>query len=360
MSGKLNFRIIHSVVEFENLGEAWDRLLEENHLRSTVLTWEWAFSWWSVYGEGKELWLVTVWDAETLLGVAPLMLETRHRTKIPLRVLTTLGSPMNDVGGFIVHNQSEKVVRLIFDAIWAHRFTWDLLELSEFLEEGIELRTAQTFFSADEFYLLEKRSEHYYLPIWVEWDEFYASLSRKFRENLRRAERNAKKRGAVTLKKYVGDSLSWQNLEEVIALNCHAYYPGLCHSEQEQAFLRALFSRARQWLAVYVLYIDSVAVGYRYGFLYDNKFEDWRTGFDTRLPSSVSVGKLAASKVIQDAFDSRLTEVDFLRGAHAYKRKWQPKSRFFVQIRLFRKRSLRAQAAYLWLNKLKPMLKREK
>jgi CelD/BcsL family acetyltransferase involved in cellulose biosynthesis len=360
MSEKLESRLIHSLSDFEHLRDEWNSLLAQNRLRSAVLTWEWAFAWWSVYRAQKELWLVTIRKGENLVGVAPFMLEKRRRAGVSLRVLTTLGTPMNDVGGFILRGEEEAVVEEIAALLLQKRSKWDVLEMSEFLAEGVEVRLFGRFFSAGEFYRLEKQNEHYYLPIQKTWDEFYKTLSRKFRENLRRAERNAKKRGQVTLQKYTGANLRWANFEEVITINRHAYYPSLCHSESEQAFLRALYSLAKQWLAVYVLYIEREPVGYRYGFLYDNKFEDWRTGFDTRYPSSLSIGKLAASKVIFDAFESQLAEVDFMRGAHAYKQKWQPKSRFFTQIRFFRKRSLRAYLAYAWLYKIKPILKRER
>ncbi len=353
-------RVIHRVAEFEQLRDVWLSLLEQNHVRSGVLTWEWAFSWWSVFGADKELWLFTVWDAEALLGLAPLMLEKRRRAGVTLRVLTTLGTPMNDVGGFLIQGENELIVRAIVEAVWEKRQAWDLLEVTEFLAEGIETAALKAFFANEKFHIIENRNEHYYLSLHEEWSQFYGGLSRKFRENLRRAERNAEKRGKVRLEKYTGERLNWKIFEEVISVNRHAYYPSLCDSEKEQAFLKTLLAQADPRLIVYILYFDSKAVGYRYGFLYNNKFEDWRTGFDTRFPSSVSVGKLAASKIIQDAFESGLSEVDFMRGAHAYKRKWKPSSRFFTRIRFFQERSLRARIAYFWLNTLKPLLGSER
>ncbi|MBT3313609.1 MAG: GNAT family N-acetyltransferase [Anaerolineae bacterium] len=351
-------RHITSIAAFEDLRYSWNALLEKKHIRSAVLTWEWLFSWWKVFGDEKKLWLVTVWEDDRLIGVAPLMLEKRRKIGMPLQVLCTLGTPMNDIGGFIVQDQDLQIVKILSDFILEQKREWDIFELNEFPVEGLEISVLKDIFSQRNFRLIEENNEHYYIPVEGSWDDYYSSLSKKFRKNLRRAERNSAGLGNVFLKQYSGNGLTWGNFDEAIAVNCHANYPRICHSKKEQAFLKELFELAPQWLTLYLLFINDEAVAYEYGFLYQNRFEDWRAGFDTRIDPAISIGKFIALKVLEKSFEDGLKEVDFMRGAHAYKQEWRPETRIYTQLRFFKRQSPKAMIAYLGLEKIKPLLRR--
>ncbi len=351
-------RHIKSTEAFEGLRDSWNSLLEQNHIRSAVLTWEWLFSWWTVFGEDKKLWIITVWENEHLLGIAPLMLEKRKKFGVPLQVLCTLGTPMNDIGGFIIRDQDAQTLKMLSDYILEQKSNWDIFELNEFRTESFEIGTIKNTFNHNHFRAIITKNEHYYVPIKESWDDYYQTLSRKFRKNLRRAERNSKSLGEMSLKQYLGDSLTWENFSEVVAVNCHANYPRICNSEQEKTFLETLYKLAPQYFILYLLYIDNQAVAYEYGFLYNDRFEDWRAGFDTRINPTISIGKFIALKVLKKSFDDNVKEVDFMRGSHAYKQEWKPESRVFVQLRFFKQQSLKANIAYLGLEKIKPLLKK--
>jgi len=92
---------------FGSLRDAWNLLLQNNPVQDAFLTWEWLYTWWKHYGKPRELWLITAWIAEELVGIAPLMLEERRKYSLRLRVLCSLGTPDIDVGGFIVREGDE-------------------------------------------------------------------------------------------------------------------------------------------------------------------------------------------------------------------------------------------------------------
>ena len=349
-------RHITTIKEFKALQNGWNSLLNENHIQSAVLTWEWLFSWWKVFGVEKKLWIVTAWDGGVLVGIAPLMLEKRKKNGIHLQILCSLGTPMNDIGGFIIKNQDVKILESLNNYILSEKKEWDILELNELPLTGIEIDFLRKIFSKKDFFSIEEQNEHYYVSANIEWDEYYASLSRKFRENLRRSERNSNALGVLSLQQYTGNTLTWEKIEDIILVNSQANYPRLSTSKKEQEFLKELLAYASTWFILYLLYLDGKPIAYRYGFLYKNRFEDWRTGFDTRINPKISIGKFMALKVIEKSFEDKIEEIDFMRGAHAYKKKWQPEIRHFMQLRFFNRSSLKAIIAYLGLGKLKSLI----
>ena len=62
--------------------------------------------------------------------------------------------------------------------------------------------------------------------------------------------------------------------------------------------------------------------------------------------------------VLEKSFEDGLKEVDFMRGAHAYKQEWRPETRIYTQLRFFKRQSPKAMIAYLGLEKIKPLLRR--
>lgn len=357
MKNQIEIKLINKYEEFEDLRDRWNQLLAQSANNDVFLTWEWLFSWWKVFNTGKQLWLVTAWKPEQLVGIAPLMLEKRGKLKLGAKILCSLGTPMNDVGGFILQDQDTQILEALINFIMEHKKKWDILEFTEFLVEGPEIEAIKAVFDKPGFSQIEKDREHYFVPVHESWNDYYDGLSKKFRKNLRRAERNANALGTVTIQNYSGERLSREHYESIVAINQHANYPRLYNSNSEQNFLKELLSQTSQWLNIYFLYINENPIAYEYGFLYNNWFEDWRAGFDTRIDPNISIGKLLSLNVMKNCFERGCETIDFMRGAHAYKTEWEPQTRHYKELRIFKRQSILAAIAYFWLRKLKPVLK---
>ena len=81
---RVTIKHIQDFETFKGIREDWDRLLENSPLKSAFLTWEWLYGWWKVNRAGRELWLITAWRGNELVGIAPLMLETRKIVPVPM------------------------------------------------------------------------------------------------------------------------------------------------------------------------------------------------------------------------------------------------------------------------------------
>jgi CelD/BcsL family acetyltransferase involved in cellulose biosynthesis len=351
---------IKDIKAFEALRDAWNLLLQKNPHRDAFLTWEWLYAWWKHYGKQRELWLVTAWIADELVGLAPLMLEIRRKYGLRLRVLCSLGTPDNDVGGFVVRDGDPLFYMAICNYLINQKGRWDILELNEFLLDSSETRKLITFFTNAGFRYTQKNNRHFYLPIQGDWQNYNNHLPRKLRATIRqKTALFIARHGEPAFTHHTGHEVTWQDVSAIFEINEHGRFPFMYRSIEERAFQRELFKfmSVRGWLDIFLLYIKDQPVAYDYGFYYNHKYEDWRTGFNTNY-SDLSVGIMIFFMEIEDCFKRAYSEIDFLRGDEYYKSRWQPQERTYTQMRFVAANRPLAIIAYIWLPKLKALIKR--
>lgn len=354
-------RVINNLEDFKLLETHWNQLLEKSPIRSAFLTWTWLYSWWNTYGTSKQLWIVTVWHDDTLTGLAPLMLETRKKGVSSLKVLVNIGTPQTDAGGFLFQKDNPTVVDRMVEFILSKKAEWDLLEVNVLLSEGQERNSISRHINPKEVFIKIEENEHYIVPLTDNWETFSKRLSKKFTHNLRRAARLANEMGTVNLRHLTGENVKPELVQELIDINQHAHFPRLYNSPLEQKLLFELIINGGEqtnWLDIYILNINDKPIAYEYGFVYEKRFESWRSGFDTNTPQQISVGKLLSMNVFETCIREGYLEIDFLRGDEAYKLEWKPEKKQYCNIRLFNRRTLQGVLSYHWLQNAKPLLKR--
>lgn len=359
---KIEIKVVTKTNEFQNLEDQWNQLLSISPIKSAFLTWTWIYSWWATYGENRTLWIVTAWKEQTLICIAPLMLENRKKGIINFNFLSNLGTPQSDAGGFLFDPENPTGVDEVNKFILSQRSEWDIVELNVLLSEGRERESLLQLHDPREVFLMEDKNEHYFVPLAPEWGLFTKRLSKKFMHNLRRAEKLSKELGEVELRHYSGGLVSEELIRELVEINRHSHFPRLHDSQDEQILLRELICNGGEqsnWLDIYILAINGKSIAYEYGFVYKKRFESWRSGFNTNLPQNISVGKLLSMKVIQSCILEGYFEIDFLRGDEAYKLEWKPETKIYSNIRLFNRKKIQAVLSYMWLNHIKSTLKRD-
>lgn len=360
---KLIIKNIQDAETFKSIQKNWDQLLADSPTKSVFLTWEWLYSWWKVNGNNKELWLITAWRGDEIVGIAPLMRETRKKFGLSLHAIVNLGTPQNDVGGFLFNPKDVDVPHSLYNYLDQNKDKWDIVELNEFASNGPEHNLLENLSLNNRLLWREEKNSHYFITLENNWEKFSERLARKFRYNLRRALRLAEEIGKVEIEHFSGNTATWEAFQTVIEINRHANYPRLYNSPSEQMLIKELIEQTtsgQSWLDIYILSVNNKPVAYEYGFVYEKRFEDWRSGFDTRFPANVSIGKVLAMQVVQKCIQENYNEIDFLRGDESYKQEWMPSERSFSNIRLFNNGRIFAVFAYWWLQKIKPALKKSR
>jgi len=359
MINKIKVKRLESVDEFEAIQEEWAQLLSQSGIEDVFLTWEWLFAWWKAFGDKYELWLLTVRENGVLIGIAPFMLSTHQKLFLKLRVLLSIGTPQCDVSG-IIATKKEIAVSSIHEYLLQHKNRWDLFEMNALPKNAYEAETLpKLFLKSGGYRKLEKDNEHYYIPINEDWETYFNKLSKNLRRNLKRRIRRAEEHGNVTHKRYSGQNLTWDHFLTLFNINEKGSYPDLYKSQSSKVFHRSLFDlmQEKSWVQVEMLYINEEPVAFQYGYRINNKYQDWRGGYDSTY-ESLGPGKILMMFSLEKWFEQQIREVDFLRGTHDYKADWQPLERQYVDLRIFRVQKLETLMAYIWLNSLKPIFKR--
>jgi hypothetical protein len=69
--------LVRDLPGFQKLQPEWNELLDRSPNNSITLTWEWLSTWWQVYGAGRELRIVAVYDDARLIGAASMLARLR-------------------------------------------------------------------------------------------------------------------------------------------------------------------------------------------------------------------------------------------------------------------------------------------
>jgi CelD/BcsL family acetyltransferase involved in cellulose biosynthesis len=160
------------------------------------------------------------------------------------------------------------------------------------------------------------------LPIaGTSWEEYLASRSSNFRQQVRRRERRLRRGHDVSFRLADERSLD-DDMETLFALHAARWSAGgsAAFAGSRKAFHRE-FSRsalARGWLRLWILELDGRAAAAWYGFRYGGVEWYYQSGRDPALDAE-SVGFVLMSHTIRAAIEDGMREYRFLLGDERYK-----------------------------------------
>ncbi len=358
MRSKITIEKITTREDFNDLESVWNGLLEASSSNSITLTWEWLSTWWDVFGEGRELYILLVRDGKELIGIAPLLKRTvRHYGVLPYRRLEFLGSGedeadeiCSDYLDFILLGGREaESLRAIFEFLHKQDRDWDEFILTDISGESPNLPFLETLCEASDTKFQTLRDQIcVYVPLPGDWETFMSGLSRDFRRKIRKERRTLESlKGEVRLI----ESLKGfdEHFEILIRLHQARWTsrgrPGVFSSERFTRFHRLLAPKALQkgWLKLFVLFESGEPAAALYDFIYNNKMYYYQSGLILEGGRISSPGVLIRSFAVEKAIEMGLRECDFLKGEPgSYKFRWGAESRSIRQLRLARAHSKEA------------------
>jgi CelD/BcsL family acetyltransferase involved in cellulose biosynthesis len=338
--------------EFERLKPEWAELFRLSGRENAFLSFEWMFTWWRHWGEGRRLALVAVRDAqERLAALAPFCISRQfgHRR------LAFLGDAHvgSDYLGILARPGCERAAaETIAEAVWRHRREWDYIELRD-AREGPELDALCAALEGRG--MRQERTAAavcHHIPLPASFDEYLAHISINLRSNFRRRWRAIQRTGPAEFAAYSGATIE-EHFPELIRLHGMRFE----QRRQQSAFLepgvpefhaealKALVGRG--WARLFLLRAGGTTVAALYGFSVGSTFQFYQCGMHPGW-MHMGVGQLMVGSSIQEAIRTGHTDFDFLRGDEPYKAQWAEQSRHTVRARLFdgRPRSLAARAAF--------------
>lgn len=334
---------VETVTTEEGLAElraGWDELLERSRSRCFFLTWEWLSCWWRHLGE-SELRVATVWRGDELVGIAPFCLAPGARLMPRLELLGsgTIGSDYLDL--IVDPGLEEEVVGAL--AHWVDELGTSLRLLRVPAADSLVARLAERLSQRD----WEPRSEVCNVCPYIDlsehsWDSYLQSLSSSHRYNFRRRMRQLDDDfDSVEFAAAASEEERRRALDALVRLHLERWSDrdGTSEAFPRQAYIdfhHDLTRRAleRDWLRLYLLELDGRPAAALYGFLYDDRFLFYQSGFDPDF-GKYSVGLVTMGLSIQDALEDGAREYDLLHGDESYKSHWASSTREIRRLEVY-------------------------
>jgi CelD/BcsL family acetyltransferase involved in cellulose biosynthesis len=161
-------------------------------------------------------------------------------------------------------------------------------------------------------------------------------LGKRLRQNRRRLEREA---GPIDLSRLTREQDVVEFAPTFWGLHLARWQPrggsdAVCTREVQRFHADSMRELARRgWASIYVLKAGGKPLAGIYGFETGNRFEYYQSGFDPAW-AHASVGLVLLGAVLEDVFDRRLAEFDFLRGEESYKHAFTTWSRAILSVRV--------------------------
>jgi CelD/BcsL family acetyltransferase involved in cellulose biosynthesis len=325
--------IISNLDELEVYKTEWNQLLLQSN-KSFFLSWEWVSTWWEFFGKNSLLFVIVVKDANgQLVGVAPLKIAPRKIFGVvPVRMVEFIGygSPVSpEYLDFIVSGQNrEEIVAEIVSALIENKRSWDILVLSDVDENSPVLPLLRRRLSEKNVIVWQRAFNVCpYLKLPSTWNELLNSYSHSMRGSIRATRRKLESSCAVRFTLVEDITYLPQAFERAACLHYLSRQKrgerGSFSKEDYLAFHLKLSQiiAHKGWLYLAFLAIDERPVAFRYGFLYEQKYYDYQTGYDPQF-ERYRVGWATLGYIMEDLITRSVGEYDFLRGGHEYKWRW--------------------------------------
>jgi len=298
------------VETLEELRDDWSRLAHDTN--NLFGTWEWISTWWRNFGRNGDRIVVSCRERDgRLAAILPLYRVSVHG----LRLIRFLGHGAADQIGRIRapadYAQAAYSLRQLLDERLAG---WSLFlgeelpaehDSASLLRARLVSRTATPTIRFDEG---------------GDWDDFLASRSANFRQQVRRRERNVFRRHDVQYRLVVTSDDLQGELDILFRLHRLRWGRRLSTFSSQEQFHREFAEHAQQrgWLRLWFLEAEGVPVAGWYGFRYCGTEYYYQAGRDPRLDRD-ALGFVLLSHTIRQALEDGVTEYRFLRGGEAYK-----------------------------------------
>ncbi len=326
----------------------WNALVAETEGCTIFQTHEWFECWWSTFGHQHQLFLVTVWDDETLVGIAPLMVVRRAG----LRRLEFIGSSNADYQDFILGKRAAELLPLLVRFLFERRNEWNMMILRNVPTDSMTFALLTDAMRVIGLAAIDfERVSCPTLEISSHPGEF-RRLSDTY--SFRRRVRQLRQLGELTFTRFQTtsqvDHYLPQFFEQYVARRRGSVAAKLMAQSDIRAFYVALAQSmlAAGWLHFSALECAGHPVAFHFGFEYRRRLYWYKPSFDPEL-ARYSPGTVLLSHLIRDAVGRDLKELDFTVGAETFKYRYANAQRTNANLRIFRRRWLyMATLGFAW------------
>ncbi len=281
------------------------------------------------------MFVIVVEDGLDLLGIAPLVIETRW----PMRIARFMGAGMLDYGvadhcDFVVDDaHEESVLTAILDELLRKAAAWDILDLHQVPGSSpIITRWLEDIDRRGLSFCVDARSPSYQIDLPGTWRDYLGKLSGNTRSTLERKTRKLASEHELRFERVEDVARLPAAMDTLFALHTERWNsrgdPGIFCTNEFRHFHRDLASSLLEkgWLDLTVMLADGTPVGAIYNFAYRDTVSYYASGFEPNPEwDRYSLGKVLLGHSIRAGIDRGMAVFDLLRGDGEYKSRFAPR-----------------------------------
>ena len=338
----LRTETITTLQPFLDLEDQWDQLVRNSQTDRAFFSHAWFRAWWDAFGNGKGLFVVCVWNGDSLVGAAPLY-RIRGRFKgLPVRELLFMANGYSEESGIIIDASESNVLETMFSYLSRECRDWDLMNLNRVRLDSALWRERNECFVATGLSLQTSSSMRVpYVEIDRGWQEFLASKSRKFRKTLRsRANKISRSQEAFATRKITDSDEICAALPELLRISSASWKAGegrsLTSSEEDIQLFRNLSREFadKGWVSLWIAYVGKQPIAFEYHLSYQGVSSPIRADFDEAY-RALSPGAYLESEIIRALFedpDRAIREYNSCADSYPYVLKWTKKAHLHADL----------------------------
>lgn len=338
----MQFSIVSTSNELTALEERWNDLIARSTDSSVFQSFAWLNTWWRIFGQDRNMRIITASDGETLVGLLPVYIERSHLLPaIGLRKLRLIGyggdTTPDDLGPIVDEARSDQAMDLLIDGLDSLRDEWDIAELDD-LDPQSSLISALSMRRPGEVEITDG-AKISYIELPSSFDDYLAMLSSNRRWKLRRGRKKLYEAtnyrfhvvGSQTeLDQHYPDLIRlhkdrWQGRSEDIGFSTETYV-----NFHRDVMAETLKQNA---LRLMLLIGDEGAIAASYCYRWRGAFYFFQGGISKDY-ADFRIGEVLMGHAIEQAISEGMQIFDMLRGEHDYKKSLTDKFRTRAHLRL--------------------------
>jgi hypothetical protein len=339
---------VRNQVDLLDLRDAWNGLLSRASLDSVFLRHEWfdaAWRWLQAAKHPPELMVLCVHDAESLLGICPLMRTRRVVRFVNVRSVELVTIPDTQLADIICSSDDmDDVCTAIVSYLDANRDSWDVLDMSKLRADSVSHIKIIEALKARGFRVrCVHDGTNPYVTLDGSWERYYSRRSRRLKKGNNLVSNKLHKNFAsVQIKRFPEDYRSpclATVLSEIQAISA-ASWKGTTGLTLDQpgprAFITTMTELAlrNRWLSIFLLYLDGRPVAMEYQLVSGGNVHALRADFRSDC-SEYSPGTYLNQHSLKALFVCTHGRYWMGPGRNAYKLRWAEQEQELVKLQAF-------------------------
>lgn len=338
----MKFNLHKSFDTLKPLAARWNTLVESGVTNACFLRYEYLESWWQTRGGGEwkneaELSVITAWEDDVLIGIAPLFLANNRDDRPALLLLGSI--EISDYLDLITspENHSRFTTGLLDWLISEYPPEWQVLDWYNIPEVSPTLLALHEYARQNnKNYIEDIYQPCPAIPLPGDFEVYLSQLDKKQRHEIRRKIRRAEESGRG-VRWYMVDDQNRLEDEMNAFLALMANDPDkevfLTPTMREQMHQTAQIAFEYGFLQLAFLEVDGKKACAYLNFDYNNKIWVYNSGIDKNF-MDLSVGWVLLGYLLEWANNQHRSEFDFLRGDEDYKFKFGGQKRHVMRLQL--------------------------